>query len=1047
MKLGLSGDAVHDEHDELNHAGVLRSFGDYELLEEVARGGMGVVYRARQKSLNREVAVKLLLGGQLATPQTVQRFQIEAEAAARLDHPGIVPIYEVGKYESQHFMSMKLVEGPNLQESISLFCITSEMSARQVLEANRKIARVTRKIADAVNFAHEHGVLHRDLKPNNILLESDEEPLISDFGLAKIADANQTGITATFAVLGSPAHMSPEQACGHSDLVTTATDVYGVGGILYSLLTGKAPFVGNTALEAIRAVTDTEPVPPRKLNPLVNRDLETIALKCLEKEPDKRFPSVSELAHELQRFLDGHTIVSRPASSLERLSKYCRRNPVVSALLVLMLMITVAGVIGVASQWRSAIAASRRADENASNAVEQRDKALWETYRSRIALAANAIDMNQTDVALAALQAAPEGYRNWEWEQFQGQLGTPFEEYERSLPGLPAGLWFSEDGSRLCLSLGLEFEGGVHQTSVWNTENRSLILEEASDSVLSQDFTKLAVRGDHGAVIIKDLSSGESKSITHSKSALLYLVSFASPSNDLATRSEAGLQVWDSDSNVEKYRLAGGPDAFYGRRFWEMDGRQFLYQGGNALNCYDDLAGELDWTANLSNAEVHTIAICKAARLLAISREYPNNAAELWDAETGERTATLRGHRNVVFRMKFSPSGRLLATGSPDKTVRVWDTEKGNQQLLLSGHRDDILDLAFDNSGRLLASSALDGTVRIWNTETGQQEGTISTNAQKLAFHPSKALLVTADSVGRVRQWDLEAVTRQQWTGHSGFVYGLALHPQHNILASTGWDKSLRIWNTASGETEKVIDLQQLGFGVSFSANGEYLAVATPLNLKIFRVEDWAQMGKAEIRSYDIGTQAGVRPDFHPNGTLVACGDDHTPVIYKAPTGEVQAKLQRHNGTVTDCRFVGDGRILLTVGGTLIRFHDVASAKTQTSVQIPGVILSLGLNRSQTQFCVSSTLNVVHLFRTADASKPSASLQHSSKPYSMVFSKDDTRLFVGCHDGTIRVWDLTKFEQVATLRGHEDYVHAIAIDELDTLYSGSGDFTLRKWVR
>lgn len=1046
MKLGLSAATLQDEQNEANHAGVIRLFDDYELLGELARGGMGVVYRARQKSLNREVAVKLILGGQLATPETVHRFQIEAEAAARLDHPGIVPIYEIGEFESQHYFSMKLIKGPNLQESLARFCVQPEMNSRQLSERHRKIAELTWKVADAVSFAHEHGVLHRDLKPSNILLEPNDAPLVTDFGLAKIADANQREITLTSTVMGSPAYMSPEQALGDSYQVTTATDVYGIGAILYGLLTGQAPFVGETALDVIRSVAGAEPVPPRKLNSAIDRDLETIALKCLEKQPDRRYTNVAEVGSEIKRFLAGRPIVARPISSVERFSRFCRRNAVVSGLVSLVLLSVLVGVVGIASQWRAAVGESRRADRYARNALQQRDNARWETYRSRIALAANAIEQHQIAVAQEALKAAPENYRNWEWDYFSSRLDVPLRIYETLYQGTPKKLWFNDDGSKLCCILSSEFLGGPHQTTVWNTKTGRVALAESSDSLLSADFSKLAVRTTDGNVAIHDMQTQRVFTIAHPKPALKHLVGF-SPSGDFATRSEDGLHVWRGKSGEEKFQLLGQPNAFYGARFWELNNKQFLYQGGKRIRGYDTASGESNWALDFAGEEVHTVATSSTAKLLATSREYPNNSAELWDAESGTLRATLKGHLNVVFRMKFGPAGQLLASGSPDKTVRLWDTKTGNQLLLLSGHQNDILDLAFNRTGNILASSSLDDTVRIWDVETGQQIGTISTNAHKLAFHPNEPILTTADSTGMVSQWDLEKIARKQWVGHGGFVYGLAIHPDEKTIASTGWDKSVRIWNTSSGLTEEVIELQQNGLGTRFSKGGEYLAVTTQTELMIFLTEDWKQVWSTDILTYDIGTQAGVRPDLDPNGNLIACGHDRIPVIYGVRSGDVHSILRSHDGTVTDCSFVRDGRALITVGGTLICLHDVAKGTALASCRIPGAILSLGLNRLRTKFCVSSSQNVVHLFETSNPVEPVARLQHSSAPYSMVFSSDDSRLFVGCHDGTIRIWDLTKCEPVATLRGHADYVHALDIDRLDTLFSCSGDFSLFKWER
>src|SRR5437868_15395165 len=265
-------------------AELLGELGDYELLEEIGRGGQGVVFRARQKNLNRIVALKVISLGQWANKAHLKRFRLEAEAAARLEHPGIVPIHEVGEGDGSCYFSMKFIEGGQLDEVVK----QSPMSVRRAAELIAKVART-------VSYAHEHGILHRDIKPGNILLDAKGEPQLTDFGLARLVES-ESSVTQTLDVLGTPSYMAPEQAMGNNAAVSSVTDIYGLGAVLYQLLTGQPPFAGGATYETIKLLLDTEPRPPRLLNPKIDRDLSTICLKCLEKDPERRYPSAIALA-------------------------------------------------------------------------------------------------------------------------------------------------------------------------------------------------------------------------------------------------------------------------------------------------------------------------------------------------------------------------------------------------------------------------------------------------------------------------------------------------------------------------------------------------------------------------------------------------------------------------------------------------------------------------------------------------------------------------------------------------------------------------------
>lgn len=312
-----------------------RTFGEYELLEQLGRGGMGVVYKARQVALNRPVALKMITAGEFASPILIQRFHREAEAAANLHHPNIVPIYETGEIHGQHYLSMALIDGVGLDEYTKRGGAEGGLpnkGARSVSRMRQEdIARLLAKVARAVDHAHQHGVLHRDLKPGNILVDQKGEPHLTDFGVAKVLGRGDSSLTASGSIMGTPSYMAPEQAAGQSKHITTAADVYSLGAILYALLTGVPPFRGDTPVETLRLVVEQEPKPPSTLREGIDSDLATIAMKCLEKEPQRRYSSAVALAEDLERWSRNEPIQARSIHPTERFWRWCRRNPKVAA--------------------------------------------------------------------------------------------------------------------------------------------------------------------------------------------------------------------------------------------------------------------------------------------------------------------------------------------------------------------------------------------------------------------------------------------------------------------------------------------------------------------------------------------------------------------------------------------------------------------------------------------------------------------------------------------------------------------------------------------
>src|SRR5262245_39822451 len=450
LALGFATVSSHEAEAASETISPARIFGDYELLDEIARGGMGVVYRARQRRLGRTVAVKLLVGGQLATREFVHRFRVEAAAAAALQHPNIVAIHDVCVHEGNHFFSMDYVEGQNLAELVGNRPLPTQ-----------KAAHYMKLIAEAIHYAHEQGILHRDLKPSNVLVDAGtDQPRVTDFGLAKRLDG-ESSLTLTGQVLGSPHFMPPEQADARRGKVSRRSDVYTLGGILYFLLTARPPFQGDSLETTLGQVLNVEPVSPRLLNPTVPRDLETICLKCLSKEPGRRYPTAQAIGEDLVRFLNAEPILARPTTRLERAWRWCRRKPALAGLLATAAVLLLTVAIG------SPIAAFRiqRALQNAEANLYGADLNMVQTALADADLvhARGLLDRHRP----AFVQNDPRGFEwRYLWNLCQGDEKFVFEPVIK----WPRRVVFSRDGRLLAAG-----EGSGNLSVVWNMATKAVV--------------------------------------------------------------------------------------------------------------------------------------------------------------------------------------------------------------------------------------------------------------------------------------------------------------------------------------------------------------------------------------------------------------------------------------------------------------------------------------------------------------------------------------------------------------------------------------------
>ncbi len=659
----------------------IRHLGDYELQEEIARGGMGVVYRARQLSLNRMVAVKVLLAGQFANEKFIRRFRREAEAAASLNHPNIVSIYEVGEYEGQPYFSMELIEGRSL----------AELTRDSPLAARRAV-QLVKAISEAVHFAHGRRLLHRDLKPSNVLVDASDQPHITDFGLAKRMEGD-SDLTLTGQVLGTPNYMSPEQADPKRGETTLASDVYALGAILYHITTGRPPFMAETLTQTLRLVTETEAVMPRLLNPGLPRDLETICTKCLEKDPDRRYASAQDLANELGRFLEDKPILARPISGGEKFVRWCRRKPALASAIAIamILLLTVAigspiAIIRINGERQRAERAGKQevaSRVRAESAELETRRQLFNSLLKQAQITIRSGELGQRVGALEALRQAATVSNTLELrrEAFAA-LALPDLRFERAIT-IPGNQTMSEldpNFERIAICHG---KGPVEIRSM--SDNRLLASLPAHTNLpghyglWSPDGRYFAAKRDIdpagriGSWGVWDLATTTRVLVLHE--VPLGAISFHPRLPQLLTAREGQIVNWDLLSGQESNRfklaeerilqLRVSPDGTRLAAFRTTKQGQWIsvnrIHDGKEWCSYKlaDGIGDLNW-----DPTGHWIAVT----------DY-SGGVRLIDSQTGE--SKLLGHHEAqAVRASFSPDGHYLITGGWELALICWDMSR-----------------------------------------------------------------------------------------------------------------------------------------------------------------------------------------------------------------------------------------------------------------------------------------------------------------------------------------------------------------------------------
>jgi WD40 repeat protein len=868
---------------------------------------MGVVYRARHVRLDRLVALKMIRAGDLADADELARFADEARAVARLQHPHVVQVYEIGEHDGRPFFSLEYVAGGSLARRLA-----------GTPQPARDAAALVETLARAMHHAHRQGIVHRDLKPANVLLSADGMPKIADFGLAKrLEDA---GRTRAGAVLGTPSYMAPEQASGAKDVGPPA-DVYALGALLYECLTGRPPFRAPTVPETLEQVRTQEPVPPRQLQPTVPRDVETICLKCLRKEPARRYAGAEPLADDLRRFLDGGPIQTRPVGGAERLWRWYRRDPVLANLLVLLVLLLLGGTVG--ATW----------------------EALWQRHLTEVATKALAGETAAKDLAQQNQRAADDNARRAR----QGELAAEANA-ERARRGELAArreAYFSQ------MSWAREYWA---RSEIEEVQRRLAALRPPAEQ---EDL-----RGFEWYYLQRLCHAGRLTLVA--PAFLAGALSFSPDGQALtlaATRGAVGeVHSWDTRGGAERAppRRLGGRVAFHGPLALSPDGKRLAAAGlPGMVRVWDLDTGQVGpplqaWPASAGRG-VGSLAFSADGLLLAAGGGQTGMPAEVvvWDLRTGKKRATLPGHMGDIVAVAFAPDGKRLASGSWDVRnkaqlgeVRVWDLDGATV-------RDTIptwaTALTFSPDGRLLASVngpfgpqwGAVGEVKLWDPATGrpwqpQLQNAIPGGGSSIAFSPDGGALAVGRYDSTVKVWDV-ATGRELATlkGHIKGIARVAFSPDRATLASLSGEGVVKVWDVPTrpvrppGVAENLPAIS----AVAFTPDGKAFATGemNPAAVRLWQAATGRQLA---VLGKHGGTVRAVA--FTPDGRILASGgEDGIVKLWDLTTRRERATLGGHQGMVTAVAFAPDNRTLASAEepGHRVKLWDTATGRELDTVE------------------------------------------------------------------------------------------------------------------
>lgn len=948
----------------------------YEIIGFLGRGGMGAVWRARQLSIKRQVAVKVLASRRLRSERARAFFEREVELAARMEHPNIARVYESGFSRDARYYALELVDGVPLHTYIE----QHNLGRRQVLELMRTICR-------AVQYAHQRGIIHQDLKPSNILVSQDGQPHILDFGLAKtfVPDDEHAEAALEGEIAGTPAFMSPEQAAGRQDVIDTRTDVYSLGVMLFHFVTHRWPRdLAGSRQEVLHCIAHEEAATPRSVCPGIDRDLDAVLLKALARDPEHRYSSAGDLAGDLGSYLLGNPVTARQHSVTWHLMVRFWKHRVTAALafglLAVLSVVAVVYHVQVDRYWRMAEAG---------------------LYNTRIALAEAELRAGNVTRVRELLDVCPEERRGWEWYHLRHMHDQSCATF--SCDEVPLAMAVSPTGP--CLATA-GYESNLTFRDARTGEVRLRCAGRAGPIAalaFSPDGRRVVSGGADQVLRLWDVGTGKELKAVQGHSGLIHAVAFSPDGRYVASGGMDRLvKIWNA-ADLAPVKVLEGHEGEIGSVAFCPSGRQIASGSWDGtVRVWDALAGTVTWKLTGHPDEVYVVAFSPDGKwILSAGRD---GAPRMWNADTGERAAEFRGYSEAIYAAAFSPDGQTIVSGGADGSLQAWDVAKSELCGLLRGHTGAVRTVAFLDDGRHVLSAGEGKTLRLWD---------LSRSADCLK-------------------------------GHDLAVTCVAVHPDGRHMVSASDDRTLVLWDLDTGHRTPLGGLPIDFKSLAFNSDGKSLR-GVAANGAVFQCDG---AGGPWLPPVGGGRGTLLAAALSPDSRFAAfSGGDRSISVRFTETGDECLCIGPGTQDVSCLAFSPDDRrIAAACNGTILIWSTKSGREVCRTAELDDRILALAFSEDGRHILSGHDSGAVRLWNAETGALLAVLAGHSGPVIAVAFSIDGRRLVSGGNDKTIKVWDAAMGTELLTLRGHRDGVTCVAFSrDGRLLISGSRDKTIRLW--